>query len=94
VDIKEIFAKYNNEFTQFELIANPRSRRPDIFAFRLLDELVPGEGDMVLAAEHDVIFLDINLEKLEAVATEEQLRDLHRCGVRFDDNYGCLSMYV
>lgn len=92
------------EFLKFDRIKNPRHPRPDICAFLMLHDAVDepnprakgGYGDMVSGAEHDVIFLRTNAEKLAAVATEELLRDLVRCGVRLSDEYGDyhLEMYA
>jgi hypothetical protein len=91
-DLKALFEKHDNEFLKSELIASPRSKRPDLNAFLLLDELVPteighykGHGfDMVAGAEHDEIFLEPSVDKLAAVITEDQVIELIRCGIRMD----------
>ena len=65
--------------------------RPDLCAFLMLDKLYPNDSwKMICMAEQDKIFLDVDCEMLDA--TEEELIDLHRCGVDFDD--GSLVMYV
>jgi hypothetical protein len=93
-DIKATFAKYEDDFLKFELIERPRHHRPDMCAFLMLDELAPGHGDMVCSAEHDEIWLDVEVAKLAAVVTEEQIRDLIRCGVRLDGYGESLCMFV
>lgn len=91
-DIEKVFEKHNDEFLKFKRVKNKLSSRPDIHAFILLNQLVPGTRDMVSAAEHDEFFLDVDVDELEKVATEEQVIDLIRCGVRLCD-YG-LAMFV
>ncbi len=68
------------------------SNRSDLNAFLLLDSLFPGTSDIVAGAEHDKIWLDIDIEALDAVAAEEQMLDLIRCGVMSDDD--CLAMFA
>lgn len=85
----------DDEFLRFERVQNKRSRRKDIHAFILLDELVPSKGDdIVSCAEHDQIWLDTDVQKLLKVATEEQLIELHRCGVWYSEDVESLSMWV
>lgn len=91
-NLEEVFEKHDDEFIKFDRVKNKLSSRPDIHAFILLNQLVPGTSDMVSASEHDEIFLDIDVEELAKVATEGQVIDLIRCGVRLGD-YG-LAMFV
>lgn len=84
---------FHDEFLKFERIVNKKSNRPDIHAFILLDELCPGKSDMVSGADHDIIFLDVEIEDLAKVITEEQVVELIRCGVMLSE-YDCLSMFV
>ena len=58
----------------------------------LLDILCPGSHDLISAAEHDQFYLSVNPEELEA--TEEELFDLHRCGVLFDPDTESLFMFA
>lgn len=93
-DADEIFQEFEDEFIRFDRVENKLSSRPDIHAFILLNQLVPGNRNMVGCAEHDEIWLDIDVDKLKAVATKEQLRELHRCGVRYDRSVESLAMFV
>ncbi len=90
------FDKYEDEYIQFQNVANKRSRRPDMHAFIVLDELLPGDGkgDLISAAEHDQFFLDIEPEALARVATEEIILDLVRCGVSFDEETESLFLFT
>jgi hypothetical protein len=77
------------------------TKRNDLHAFMLLESILPGAPntsgyvmDMVGAAEHDRIYLDVNLEKLAEVITKEQIEELESCGVQADENGDGLAMFV
>lgn len=93
-DIQATFEKFDAEFLRFDRIENKLSARPDLHAFLLLDRLFPGTTDMVSAAEHDEIFLEVSPEALVGKATEGQILDLVRCGLRYSDEYESLCMFV
>lgn len=83
------------EFLKFERVENNRSTRPDLHTFLLLDSLKPGsKKDMVCSADHDEIWLDFTLEDLAEIATPELLIELHRCGVRVDEDAERLCMFA
>jgi hypothetical protein len=92
------FKQHDDEFLKFGLVENRRSSRRDLHAFLLLDELLPlrGEfdGDIVSGAGHDQIWLDIDVTRLAEVITEDQIIELLRSGVMFDDHDDGLSMYA
>jgi hypothetical protein len=89
----EAVTKGGDEFLKFNKVANKRSQRPDLHAFLLLDELFPGTGDMVAAASHDEIWLDVEDNQVETL-TDEQILELSWCGVRHDRDVGGLCMFV
>ena len=92
--IKEMFERCDDEYLNFDRIENKLSTRPDMHAFILLDRLFPGTRDLVCHAEHDEIFLDVSDECLaDANITEDQIRELVRCGVRLNDEGG-LCMFA
>lgn len=93
-EFEEIFVKYDKEFLKFDKIENKLSNRPDLHAFLLLDKLVPGDSDIVSAAEHDQIWLVTDVNKLVEVITEEQIVELVRCGVMIDSDDCGLCMYA
>ena len=92
-EMTEIFDG-EDEFLQFEKVENKRSKRPDLHAFLLLDELVPGNRGIVAAAEHDEFFIGVSPEDLAAAATKEQIVELMRCGVRYDSSLDSLAMFA
>lgn len=93
-NLKEVFDKFEDDYIRFERVENKLSLRPDIHAFILLNQLVPAGRDIVCAAEHDEIFLEVSVEDLAKVATEEQILELVRCGVMYDEDTDSLSMFV
>jgi hypothetical protein len=92
--MKDLFAKFETEYLKFDRIEHKMSTRPDLHAFMLLDVLVPGTEDMVSYATHDEITLSVEPKELEKIATENQLRDLHRCGVRHSTGFDTLEMFT
>lgn len=93
MNVQELFEKYEDEYHKFDLVQNKLSQRADLHAFLLLDLIVPGKCDIVSSAEHDEIWLGVSLEELES-ATEEQILELIRCGVRLDSSNDALAMFV
>ena len=95
IDLDATFKKYNDDYSEFKRVENKLHPRPDLCAFLLLDKLLPNDGrDMVCGAEHDEIFLDVDCEKLAAVATEEDILMLTRCGERYDSGTDSLAMFT
>ena len=92
VNIQELWDQYHDEFLKFDRVENKLSNRPDLHAFLLLDKLVPGTNDIVSNAQHDEIWLGVDLEDLAKVITPEQVVELIRCGVRVSDD--SLAMFV
>lgn len=93
-DISAFFEANNAEYIKFNNVEKKLHTRPDICAFLLLDKLDPSERDIVSAAEHDEIYLDVNIENIKKNATEIDLLTLIRCGVRYDEYLECFSMFV
>ena len=85
----------SKEFHCFEKVENKLSNRADLHAFLLLDKICPvDDGEIITAAEHDIIYLGIDMESFAKVATKEILVELTRCGVIFDSSEECLIMYA
>lgn len=81
---------------KFAGIKNPRSARHDVHAFLLLDSLVEvtSPQKMVMAAEHDLIYLETDCAALAEVITDAQVQELRRCGVVYDESLNCLEIFV
>lgn len=94
MDLHDRFEQFEDEYGKFDRIENPRSKRPDLHAFLLLDEIQPGTRDLISASEHDEFYLDIDCEAFAAVATDDQIKELVRCGIMHSDDLDSLSMYA
>jgi hypothetical protein len=93
-NISERFELVNDDCCKFELVENKKSKRPDLHAFILLDGIfAESNGDIVSAAAHDVIYLHPSNEDIETL-TDDQILELTRCGVMYDSENDCLSMFV
>ncbi len=88
----QTFDKHCGEYLQFHKITDKKSKRPDLHSFLLLDSLIPSDQDIVSAANHDEIYLSIDLEALAQVINEEQVIELIRCGLRINED--SLQMFV
>lgn len=93
MDVYERFALFDDEFVKFDRVVNRRSNRPDLHAFMLLDELFPGEKDIVSAAEHDMIYLGVDIEDV-CKLTDHQILELVRCGVMLGRDDDSLYMFA
>jgi hypothetical protein len=68
------------------------TKRRDLIVFLILDRLVPGTARIIAGAEHDEIFLGVDIDELAKVATEEDIILLRQLGVRESD--GGLAMFA
>jgi hypothetical protein len=101
-DIKTLFEKYEgSEYMRFDRVQNKTSNRSDLHAFNLLDKLAPvpytsmqPPEPVVIAAGGDEIWLSIKPAAIAAVATEEHILELIRCGVLYDCKCESFSMLV
>ena len=94
MEIIERFDLVHDDYCKFELVENKKSNRKDLHAFILLDSLFgTNDRDIVAAASHDVIYLETSSEDFEKL-TDGQILELTRCGVMYDSENDCLSMFV
>jgi hypothetical protein len=93
--IRAFFEKHEDtEYNYPERVKNKRSQRPDLNALILLDELCPGSKDIIASAYHGQITLSMRPTDLAKVATEDQVIELIRCGLRIDDDADNLVMWL
>ncbi len=86
--------KHKDEYIEFDRVKKRYSNRPDVSAFILLDKLAPGGQDLIMGSNNEKIWLNVNINRLLANATEEQLIDLRRCGVFYDKSNDSLAMFL
>lgn len=95
--LEERFEQFEADYIKFADVVNPLHRRADICAFLMLDSLCPPlkkGSDIIACAEHDAIYLDVDLDTLADNITDEQIRDLVRCGVMYDSENDGLMMFA
>lgn len=92
--LKKRFEQYENDYLDFGSVILPRCPRPDICALLLLHELQPMSRCIIGSAEYEQIYLAVDPDALALVVTDEQIRDLVRCGVLYDEVTGGLTMFV
>ena len=93
MEIHDRFEAVTDDYLKFDRVENKLSTRSDIHAFILLNEIFPGTRDMVCASGHDNIWLDVGSEDCDKL-TDDQVLELVRCGVMFDEESGSLSMFT
>lgn len=94
--MRDLFEKHEDEHLEFEKIKQPKSKRPDLHAFLLLDELCPGDTDIVIRSAADSYYefgLNIDITMFSAKITEEHIIELTRCGVMYDETRDVLTMF-
>lgn len=89
----ELFEYRERVHCGFDAIKNKRSNRPDLHAFLLLDELVPGCADIISSVDFDTCWLSIDAWSLAVVVDETRIDELVRCGVRYTPGKG-MWMFV
>ena len=87
------FEATEDEYLEFDRVENKRSSRPDLHAFMLLDELFPRDRDMVCAAEHDQIWLDVSAGEIDTLL-DEHIVELQRCGFWFCSDNESLTSFA
>ena len=98
MNLQETFEKFDNESNRFHLIENKLSTRRDLCGFLYLEKLCPAyperDIDLIAASDRVQIYLSTDCDELAKVATEEDVLYLCRCGIFYDDDQECLSMFV
>lgn len=70
--------------------------RIDLNGLILLDKLLPNYNtkSIIAASEHDIIYLEGDLEELIKTTSKEDIINLSRCGIFYDKEYDCLAMFT
>ena len=94
MELSERFEEFNDEFIKFDRIENKRSLKRDMHAFLLLEEIFPESTErMVSAASHDIVYLGIEEDMLEKL-TDDNIIELIRCGIGYNEENDCLYMFT
>jgi hypothetical protein len=93
LDTVDKWAFFEDDDSTFDEVEPKRSGRKDIHAFILLDALFPGKSGIIGAAEHDRIWLSMTAEQVDTLSYD-QILELTRCGVSYDEDLETLSISV
>jgi hypothetical protein len=96
LNLKELFEKHGDEFLRHKNIENPMHRQADLCAFLMLDKIAPlnNDRDIIISSQYDEITLAFDPKKVALYATEQEIIDLIRCGLRYDSDEDCFVMFV
>ena len=99
LNINEVFQKFGEQYLEVDNTtatddpAFSLTKRNDLRAFLILDRLLPGVGTMISASAWNEFRLRVRVEDLARVATESDILNLVRCGVRYDPSMDALVMF-
>ncbi len=84
-EVRDFLDANAGEFLQFDRIKEPLAPCPFLHALLLLDHLVPLSDRLLVAADHDQVYVDKKVTaRLLKVAMPYDWINLHRCGCRLD----------
>jgi hypothetical protein len=84
------------EFNNFGNIAevDRPCQRPDLCAFLKLEALQPGSQNLISCADHDVFYLDADVDELNMAISDADILYLCRCGVSYSPEHDVLFMLI
>lgn len=94
MNLQARFKQFDKEYLGFDKVEPKLASRPDLHAFILLNKLVPHTQEIIAAAEHDVIYLDVDMVKFGLIVTDDHILELVRCGIIWDAPSRGLRMLV
>jgi hypothetical protein len=94
LNLSEIFKKYESHYHRFDEIENPKTKRSDLQAFLIIDSIFDDDKKIISGVDTYSIYLNVEIEELAKRATEEQIIDLIRCGVSYEEKYDSLTIMV
>lgn len=96
LNLKELFEKHSEEYLMSTDIENKLHERDDIGAFLLLSKLSNDDRKLNIVAYsvYDEITLSVSPSDVAMNATEQDILDLIRYGVMYDEYEDCFTMYV
>ena len=94
LNLPEVFKKHESHYLHFEEIKDPKTKRSDLQAFLILDSISSCQGNIVAGMDTYSIYLNVEVEDLEKNATEEQIIDLIRCGVCYEEKHDCFTIMI
>ncbi len=84
----ELFRLWDDDYDlDFNDVQGKHSKRADVHILVTLDKILPDDGgqDLISCHVNDMLYLNVEPEELAPLITEEQLKDLVRAGLGYDD---------
>ena len=91
-EIKRLFEKHDGEFLKFERVENKKSKRPDLNAFILLDNLFTEEKNIISGACEGDVSINFKEEQM-LLLSEDDIIELRRCGASYNSEFDCIEIY-
>lgn len=89
-EISEIFDEFVNDYKKFDEVKKKLSQRADMHVLIFLDKKFSGKTRMIRCSEHDMYYLNIEPEDLIKNCTKEEIRNLVRAGLVYEDEFLCM----
>jgi uncharacterized radical SAM superfamily Fe-S cluster-containing enzyme len=93
-EIENFLNNHEEDFLDFDSVKDKKSNRADLHAFIILDSLFPSDNDIIANSEHEIIFIDVDVDEFCDKITEDVLLDLHRCGILYNTRDDAIFMYA
>ena len=97
--LEEVFLKHSDKYAEFDGMDKDSPNRlhssPDICGLLILDRLAPittWNTSRILLCNGSGAYLRVDLEVLTESATEQDVEDLLRCGIRYSIGYDHLYL--
>jgi len=98
MNIKKFMDRYSVEHGKFDRIKDPPSTHRDLCAMLILSKFMTDHHTSIInCAESNgtgKLVFEPSIHDVETTATEQEVIDLIRCGVRYSGEYGALVMDI
>ena len=95
-ELKKLFKKHSeNEYIEFEKVENKKSKFADIHGLLLLEEKFPPNEishGILDNFDYETATINIEIEEDNIPLTENDIIELLRCGIDYDEDLECLTM--
>ena len=90
-EMGRLFEKHHVESLEWDKVDPKMSDCRDLHGMLMLHALCPTTNDIVSAADHDQIWFSADPEIVAGNITEDQIKDILRCGLSYSDHEGFYS---
>lgn len=82
---------------RWKTLENKKSRHKDLHGLLLLAEIMESvdvDPWILSGADHDIIYINCDIEAFERLVTPAQLEELYHAGIYYSGEHDCLVMYA